>query len=71
MIEHDRAFKAEDVVRFLKHLMDHIPAKLLIIWDGSAIHRFRAVKDFLKSGASLRLKLEQLPFSMLRISRPR
>jgi transposase len=49
-------------VRFLKHLMHQIPGKLLVIWDGSAIHRSRAVKDFLASGgASLGLQLEQLP----------
>jgi len=61
MIEQGRAFKGEDVVRFLKHLMRQIPGKLLIIWDGSPIHRGAAVKDFLASGASLRLQLEQLP----------
>jgi transposase len=59
--EQDRAFKGEDVVRFLKHLMRQIPGKLLLIWDGSPIHRSQAVKDFLSSGASRRLKLEQLP----------
>jgi hypothetical protein len=68
MIEQERAFKGEDVVRFLKHLMHQIPGKLLLIWDGSPIHRGGAVKDFLASGASRRLKLEQLPFSTLRIS---
>jgi transposase len=57
----DRAFKAEDAVRFLKHLMRQIPGKLLVIWDGSPIHRGGAVKDFLSSGAASRLKLEQLP----------
>src|SRR5687767_3461894 len=61
MIEQERAFKGEDVVRLLKHLMRQIPGKLLLIWDGSPIHRGRAVKDFLSSGASRRLKLEQLP----------
>jgi transposase len=61
MLEQERAFKREDVVRFLKHLMRHIPGKLLLIWDGSPIHRGGAVKDFLSSGASRRLKLEQLP----------
>jgi transposase len=61
MLEQDRAFKGEDVVRFLKHLMRQIPGKLLVIWDGSPIHRGGAVKDFLASGASRRLKLEQLP----------
>jgi transposase len=61
MMEQERAFKGEDVVRFLKHLLRQILGKLLLIWDGSAIHRGGAVKDFLASGASWRLKLEQLP----------
>jgi hypothetical protein len=61
MTEQERAFKGEDVVRFLKHLLRQIPGKLLVIWDGSPIHRGGAVKDFLASGASRRLKLEQLP----------
>ena len=61
MLEQDRSFKGDDVVRFLKHLLHQIPGKLLIIWDGSPIHRSRAVKDFLKSGASSRVQLEQLP----------
>ena len=63
MIEQERSFKGDDVVRFLKHLLRQIPGKLLLIWDGSPIHRGGAVKDFLASGASRRLKLEQLPFS--------
>jgi transposase len=61
MMEQERAFNAEDVVRFLKHLLRHIPGKLLVIWDGSPIHRGRAVKDYLTGGASRRLELEQLP----------
>ena len=61
MLEQDRSFKGEDVVRFLKHLMHQIPGKLLIVWDGSPIHRSRAVKEFLASGASLRVRVEQLP----------
>jgi transposase len=61
MTEQERAFKGGDVVRFLKHLMRQIPGKLLVIWDGSPIHRGGAVKDFLSSGASRLLKLEQLP----------
>jgi hypothetical protein len=70
MKEQERAFKGEDVVRFLKHLMRQIPGKLLIIWDGSPIHRGGAVKDFLASGAASRVQLEQLPFSTHRISTP-
>ena len=33
----------------------------MVVWDGSPIHRGQAVKDFLASGASSRLQLEQLP----------
>ena len=61
MLEQERAFKGEDVVRFLKHLMRQIEGKLLVIWDGSPIHRCGAVKDFLASGAASRVRLEQLP----------
>src|SRR5207253_10460871 len=61
MLEQERAYKGEDVVRFLKHLLRQIAGKLLVIWDGSSIHRSQAVKDFLKSGAAARLQLEQLP----------
>jgi transposase len=61
MMEQQRAFKGEDVVRFLKHLLRRIAGKLLVVWDGSPIHRGRTVKDFLASGASHRLRLEQLP----------
>jgi transposase len=61
MIEQEKAFKGEDAVRFLKHLMRQIEGKLLVVWDGSPIHRGRAVKDFLASGASSRVQLEQLP----------
>jgi transposase len=56
-----RAFTGPDVVRFLRHLLRHIPGRLLVVWDGSPIHRCRAVKDFLAAGAAQRLHLEPLP----------
>ena len=50
------------MVRFLKHALGQIPGKILVVWDGSPIHRSKVVKEFLKSGvASSRLQLEQLP----------
>lgn len=61
MMEQERSFKGEDVVRFLKHLLQRIPGKLLIIWDGSQIHRSKAVKRFLDDGGAARIQLEQLP----------
>ncbi len=60
MMEQERAFKSPDVVRFLRHLLRQIPGKLLLIWEGSPIHRGGTLKDFLASGAFSRLQLEQL-----------
>ena len=57
----DKAFKGETIVRFLKHLLRHIAGKLLIIWDGLPAHRGRAIKDFLRAGATQRIHLERLP----------
>ncbi len=57
----DHSYKGEDVVCFLKQLLRQIPGKLLIIWDGSAIHHCQAIKDFLAAGAAARLHLERLP----------
>ena len=45
---------------FLKDVMRQVTGTLLIIKDGSRIHRGRAVKDFLASRAAQRLQLEQL-----------
>ena len=45
MLEQERAFKAEDAVCFLKHLIREIPGKMLVKWDGSPIHRGGAVRE--------------------------
>ena len=49
------------VVGFLRVLLRKIPGKIVLIWDGSPIHRANALKAFLKQGAAKRLHLEQLP----------
>jgi transposase len=61
MMEQERSFNGEDVVRFLRHLLRQVPGKVLVVWDGSPIHRGQAVKDFLAGGASHRVQLEHLP----------
>ena len=38
-----QAFDSEAVIRFLEKLLEQIPGKLLIIWDGAAIHRSKAL----------------------------
>jgi transposase len=55
------AFRSHQVVRFLQHLLRHLPGKLLVIWDGAPIHRSNVVKDFLANGGATRLHLERLP----------
>jgi transposase len=57
----ERALRGPDVVRFLKHLLRYIPGKLLVIWDGSPIHRAQVVKNFLAQAEAKRLHLEPLP----------
>jgi transposase len=55
-----RAFKGGDVVRFLKHLLNRLGSKLLIIWDGAPIHHDRSVNLFV-AGTAGQLCMEQLP----------
>lgn len=57
----EHAYKAVDVVRFLQMLLRKIPGRLLIIWDGSPIHRADVIKQFLASSMGKRLQLERLP----------
>lgn len=55
------AFRGPGVVCFLRHLLWQIVGKLLVIWDGSPIHRAKVVKAFLAAGGAEHLWLEQLP----------
>jgi len=41
------ALNGLDSVHFLKHLLSQTDRKLLVIWDGSPIHRNTQVKTFL------------------------
>lgn len=55
------AYHGTEVVRFLEHVLRHIPGKLLILWDGASIHHGQAIKDFLAAGGAKRIDLERLP----------
>lgn len=55
------AYRSPEVVVFLRHLLRHLPGKLLVIWDGAPIHRSNVVKEFLSDGGSQRIRLERLP----------
>jgi transposase len=55
------SYDAAAVVGFLRVLLRKISGNLVVIWDGSPIHRGHEVKGFLSRGAAKRLHLEQLP----------
>lgn len=48
-------------VCFLQHVQRQLGTKLLVIWDGSPIHRSAKVKAFLSEGAARSIHLEPLP----------
>src|ERR1700716_1949220 len=48
-------------VEFLKHLIRHVGSRLLVIWDGSPIHRRAAVNEFLGRAWGRGVRVEQLP----------
>ncbi len=57
----ESAFDAAGVVGFLRVLLRKIRGKVLVIWDGSPIHKGQPIKDYLARGAAKRLHLERLP----------
>lgn len=58
---HDEPLTGCQSVVFLRHLLQHAGDKLLVIWDGSPIHRSALVKSFLAEGGTKSIHLEQLP----------
>jgi transposase len=52
--------RSEQVVVFLRHLLRHVPGKILVIWDGLKSHRSKLVKNFVVTKKK-RLELEYLP----------
>jgi transposase len=56
-----QSYDSQGVIRFLRVLLRKISGKLLIIWDGSPIHRSQAIKTFLEQRAAKRIYLERLP----------
>jgi transposase len=57
----EESFRGPAIVRFLKHLWQHIPGKLLVVWDRLPAHRGQVVKGFLRQGGTQRIHLLQLP----------
>jgi transposase len=57
----EASVRSPDVVAFLRQVLQLVPGKLLVLWDGAPIHRGQPVKDFLAAGPAHRLHLERLP----------
>jgi len=57
----EETFRGRRIVRFLKHLLQHLPGKLLVVWDRLPAHRSQVIKDFLRAGGTQRIHLAQLP----------
>ena len=57
----DWPFWGIDAARFLQQRTTHISVRLLLIWDGSPLHRCQASKAFLASPAGPGAPQEQLP----------
>jgi transposase len=55
------SYDATAVLGFLRVLLRKLSGPILLIWDGSPIHRAKEIKAFLHRGAAKRLHLEQLP----------
>ena len=52
--------RSPQVVTFLRHLLRHLPGKVLVIWDGLRAHRSRMVQAFVDAQRG-RVQLECLP----------
>jgi len=50
-----------DSVQFLEHLLRETASRLVVIWDGSPIHRGPDVREFLAQDRAHRIHLERLP----------
>lgn len=57
----EQTYTAATVVGFLRVVLRKIRGRVIVIWDGSPIHKGQPIKDYLAKGAAKRLHLERLP----------
>ena len=56
-----KAFNGLHCIAFFQHLLRQLARPLLVIWDGSPIHRRTEVKEFIRSLGEKQLVVESLP----------
>lgn len=61
----DSPYDTAGIIEFLKLLLEKVPEKILIVWDGASIHKSKKLKEFLaESPKAHRLHLAiQPPYS--------
>lgn len=52
---------AQAAVRFVRHLLMHIPDRILLLWDSARIHRSAELDEFRKLDTIDRLAIEHFP----------
>jgi hypothetical protein len=57
----DHPVTGPDWVRFLKHILAHLPGKIRLVWDGLPAQPSQPIQAFLARGAAQRLTLLQRP----------
>lgn len=55
------AIGAHQAVQFVRHLLTHIPEKILLLWDGARIHKSVELEEFRQLDTSGRLTVEYFP----------
>jgi transposase len=58
---YNHSITSHEVLPFLGQLQRQISGLLLVIWDGSPIHRSKVIKEYLPQRAARRIHLERLP----------
>ena len=56
-----KPLSSPESVVFLKHLLVQTKKKLLVVWDGSPIHRWGEVREYMEEEGAKRIHLEALP----------
>src|SRR5712672_3021610 len=55
------SFRTKGVIEFLRHVLFHVPGKILIMWDGAKIHKSKGLSIFLEMDTIHRMTFEHFP----------
>jgi transposase len=58
---HESSIGAHGAVLFLRHILLHIPERILVLWDKSRTHRNREIDEFRRLDTVGRMTIEHFP----------